>query len=137
MSVSGCRPSALFLTGFFADQEAVKSLRRLQSIGATRDEYIELMARHADPSIATVIREEFAVLPKVALSTLIDAWAMADAAGKPFEVLSLPPEEPVRFARNRLVRITIDVGEEAVRVALSHVPTRHAEWYAAAAVSAR
>lgn len=137
MSLSGCRPAALHLTEFFADAEVKKTLRTLRAIGATREDYIELMSRHADPTVAAVIREEFAVLPKIALSTLLDAWDLADAAGKPFEVVSLAPDEPIRFARHRQVRITIDVAEDAVRTGLSHIPTRHAEWYAAAAVSAR
>jgi hypothetical protein len=137
MGAIGCRPTGLALTEMLAAPEVRKTMRALRASGATRDEYVEAIIGFADPDVAATIREEFGVLPGLTVSIIVDAWALADAAGKRFEVTSVPPDEPIRFARNRRVRITVDVEDEIVTVALSHVATRHADWYGATAAMAR
>lgn len=136
MSVSGCRRVTAFLTELFEQPEIADQLRSLRASGATRDQYIDLMAGSAESEMAGLIRDEFGSLPPLAVTTLVDAWAMADFAGKTLEVASVSPDEPMVFARNRRVRITIDAEEDRVTVGISHIPSRHAEWYAGARASA-
>jgi hypothetical protein len=107
----------------------------LKARSASHSDYFDLMARNAAPDVAATLRAEFAELPPLALSTLVDACALAHASGRPLEVVSVGPDGPIEFARQRRVRITIDVEEERIRIALSHVASHHATWYAAAALA--
>jgi hypothetical protein len=136
MSHTSCRPVTDFLTKYMSDPDTRKSLRALRASKAGRDQYVALFAAGAPPDIAAVMREEFAALPPLAVTTLVEAWALADAAGKTFTVASVEPDKATEFARARRVRITIDAEESGVRVSLSHIPTKHANWYAAAGASA-
>ena len=51
-----------------------------------------------------------------------------DNERKTFVLRSLPPAQPLDFARNRRVRIALDVEAEGIVVSLSHIPGRHAAW---------
>ena len=135
MSLSGCRPSTEFLTTLLAQPDFREAMLGLKARSASHDDYLALMARNAAPDVAATLREEFAELPPLALSTLVDACALAHASGRPLELLSVGPDGPIEFARHRRVRITIDVEEDRVRIALSHVASHHATWYAAAALA--
>ncbi len=129
MSICDCGIITNYLTELLARPEIGTTLRAYRASGATRDQYVDLMAEHATPEMARLVRAEFAVLPAVAVTTLVDAWAMADFGGKSLEVASVAPDSPLEFAHNRRVRITIDAEDDRVSVAISHLPNRHAGWY--------
>ncbi len=130
MTYIGCRPAVESLTVLFAEPAIAARLRELHAARAEAAAFIEALTASATPEIAATIRMEFAELPSVTAFAIIEAWAMADGAGKRFELVSAPPEHPLDFARHSRVRIAIDAEEDCVRVSLSHVPTRHAAWYA-------
>jgi hypothetical protein len=136
MAISSCRDTVSWVTEVFGTPDVARRLRELRSAHATAPEFVEAIASLSHPAIAGTIREEFGQLPAATVMTVIEAWAMADAGNKPFEMVSVRPEEPVAFARSRRVRVTVDAEEDAVRVFLSHIPTRHADWYSPLALSA-
>lgn len=136
MVLSDCGIITAYLTDLFESPEIKTMLRAYRANGATRDQYIDLMADHAEPAMARLVRAEFAMLPAVAVTTLIDAWAMADFAGKELEVASIAPDAPIEFAHTNRVRITVDAEDDRVSVGISHLPNRHAQWYGLAAQSA-
>jgi hypothetical protein len=67
-------------------------------------------------------------LPTNLVETIVSAWAMAAGAGKTFVLRSVVPTQPLDFARNRRVRIALDVEADGIVVSLSHIPGRHAAW---------
>lgn len=136
MVMSDCGIITAYLTDLLESPEIKTILREYRASGATRDEYVALMAQYAEPEMARKVRAEFAMLPAVAVTTLIDAWAMADFAGKALEVASIAPDAPLEFAHSNRVRITIDAEDDRVSVGISHLPNRHAGWYGLAAQSA-
>ncbi|MPZ97944.1 MAG: hypothetical protein GEU80_01190 [Dehalococcoidia bacterium] len=129
MSNVDCFEVVWSLTTLFAQEDTKRALHRLRDEQAPPDAFVELLTAHAAPEIGDLMRIEFAELPTTTVATIIEAWAMADAAGKAFEVLSVKPERPLEFARHKRVRFTVDAEEDRVRVFVSHVPTRHASWY--------
>jgi len=135
MSVIGCRPTTEFLTDLLAQPDFRDAMLGLKARSASHGDYVDLMARSAAPDVAATLRAEFAELPPLALSTLVDACALAHASERPLEVVSVGADGPIEFARHRRVRITIDVEEERIRIALSHVASHHATWYAAGALA--
>ncbi len=136
MVLSDCGIITAYLSDLFESPEIKTMLREYRASGATRAQYVDLMADYAEPEMARLVRAEFAMLPAVAVTTLIDAWAMADFAGKTLEVASIAPDAPLEFAHSNRVRITIDAEDERVSVGISHLPNRHAGWYGLAAQSA-
>jgi hypothetical protein len=136
MVMSDCGIITAYLTDLFEQPEIKTILREYRASGATRNQYVDLMAEYAEPAMARKVRAEFAMLPAVAVTTLIDAWAMADFAGKTLEVASIAPDAPLEFAHSNRVRITIDAEDDRVSVGISHLPNRHAGWYGLAAQSA-
>lgn len=130
MSANGCLPTTMAVTELLRFDCVAAEWRRLKAAGAGEREFVEAMCAAVPPAIAEVIREEFAVLPALTLQTLIDGWSLADAGGKQFEFVSVPPSEPIEYARRKRVRLTVDVEEDRVVVSLGHIATRHADWYA-------
>jgi len=132
MSLTGCEPMTAALTSLLARPDVASTLRRLVEGHASIEDQIDALVAFADPSVAAGALAEFRELPRLTATMILQSWALADGAGKRFELMSRKPSEPLDFARQKRVRITVDSEESAVRVALSHVPGRHAEWYAPA-----
>lgn len=103
--------------------------RRLLARGARPQEFVEMFVRHAHPEQAETARMEFAELPESTVMMIVHAWIMAETAGKPLTLTSVPPARPIEAARNRRVELAISMDEAGVRLALSHIPGRHASWY--------
>lgn len=59
---------------------------------------------------------------------ILQAWLLAEGAGKRLTLTSARPERPVEAARNRRIEMSIAIEEDGVTVALAHVPGRHATW---------
>jgi hypothetical protein len=136
MTQSACIEMGWWFTTAFGDEEIRERLRELRGRQAPLTEIVGTLARLAPAGVGEQMLAEFAELPSVTLSAIMDSWAMADAAGKRFEVESVRPEAPRDFARHRRVRIAIEAEEDVVRVQVSHVASRHASWYAPAVLSA-
>jgi hypothetical protein len=83
-----------------------------------------------DPAAATVATAELRELPSLTAIALVEAWAMADAAGKPFQVVSERPARPLEFARKRQVTLAVHTDSSGVTVGISHIASRHDSWYA-------
>jgi hypothetical protein len=103
--------------------------RRLLARGARPEEFLDMFVRHAPSEQAEVARFEFAELPESTIMMIVQAWLMAENAGKPLVLTSVPPARPLEAARQRRVDLAISMDEHGVRVALSHIPGRHASWY--------
>lgn len=129
MSASGCIPTTMCVTELLSMPEVQESWLRLRDAHAPAAEFVTAMCSFAPADIAATMLDEFQVLPSVTVTSLVDAWALAHASRKHFEFVSLKPEEPLAFARHRRVRLTVEVDEDRVTLFLSHIPTRHAEWY--------
>ena len=129
MSQSACIESGWYLSKAFEDPRVQERVRALRAANAEAEEIVETLASFAPEGVAENLRLEFRELPSITLTCIIDAWAMADRAGRRFSVESVRPEKPLAFARNRRVRVAIEADEDAVRVVLSHVASRHASWY--------
>ena len=136
MSATECEDVVGWLTALFALDPVKEQLRGLRVANATSPEFIDAIASMAGPDRKETILREFAELPEMTVTTILDAWAMADRAGKSFAVKSVRPDRPIAFAHSRRVRLTVDAEDDGVRVLLSHVPNRHAPWYSPVAVFA-
>ena len=128
-----CEEVGWWFTTAFDEPEIKERMRELVREGAPMTAVVAELIDMAPVSVAPRIAMEFEELPTITLSTIVAAWAMADAAGKPFEVKSVRPEAPRDFARKRMVRVAIEAEEDMVRVVVSHVASRHAAWYGASA----
>jgi hypothetical protein len=126
MSYSGCEE---FMWWFCArqasDSEFREKLRLAMDTSADPYGTIVGVIRDTDAKIAPVAEQELAELPPVAIKAMLDAWREASDAGLEFEARSVVPDRPVEFARKRRVRVVVDREDDAIRVALSHIPTRH------------
>ena len=129
MSGMGCLPTTTSVTELLTTPEVQAKWRELRHENAPAIQFVQALCEFAPPDIAATMLEEFQVLPSLVVTTVADAWALADAAGKPFQFASVLPTEPLAFARHRRVRVIVDTEEDSVTVFLSHVPTRHADWY--------
>jgi len=94
--------------------------------------FSDAIARRLPTREAETLRQEFSELPHWLGRTITQHWAMAHAAGKRFELESVRPKDVLGAARDRRVELSVAVDDNAVVVHLSHVATRHADWYATA-----
>jgi hypothetical protein len=81
-----------------------------------------------DDRVAAIVRGELEALPSATVFSIIEAWRLADQGRKPFELVSARPASAMDAARNRRVRLVVDVAEEGVRAEISHVASRHPTW---------
>jgi hypothetical protein len=130
MGATGCEPTTAVLTSLLARPDVRSALRELMANGAPIDAQLHAVVRFADPATAANVLHEFQELPRLTVAMILQAWQLADSAGKPFELFSERPTAPVDFARHKRVRIVVDSESDTVRVGLSHIPGRHAVWYA-------
>jgi hypothetical protein len=132
MSATECEEAALALMFIYENETAREAMRELRARNAEPSEYVEALAAFASPEVAPTIRREFLELPALTISVIMEAWHLADSHDKPFEVHSVRPERAIEFARTRRVRVAVEAEADVARVEISHIPTRHAEWYAPA-----
>src|SRR5690606_29932390 len=95
----------------------------------TSEEVTDLLCDFLPFEVATELRAEYLELPEVMASLIVDSWRMADEAGKAWSFASIPPAEPLAFARSRKVRFVVDVDEDGVTLSVAHIAGRKAEWY--------
>ncbi|MFN8639920.1 MAG: hypothetical protein U0360_10830 [Dehalococcoidia bacterium] len=129
MGVPECRAvldeAGIVLTSPEGRHEAHALLAR----GASTAELLDMFVRHANPTQAAQARAEMAELPDTTIMMIAQAWLLAESAGKPLTLTSVAPERPIEAARNRRVDLAVSMDEGGVRVALSHIPGRHATWF--------
>ncbi len=136
MAATACAYMMNWATELFQKDEVAEVMAGLRDAHASPAEFVDAVSAYADPHTADLLREEFAELPPITITMMLEAWSMARQGGRELRMESVIPDEPFTFARNRRVRVSVEAEEDAVRVLLSHIPTRHAEWYAPAALSA-
>ena len=129
MGVPDCRAVLTEVETVLSSPAGGGEARSLLARGASRDELLEMFVRHASPEQAAVARAELAELPESTVMMIAQAWVLAESAGKPLSLTSVPPTRPLEAARNRRVDLGISVDESGVRLTLSHIPGRHATWY--------
>lgn len=129
MGVPDCRAVLGEVETVLASPAGGDEARALLARGASRDELLEMFVRHATPEQGAVARAELAELPESTIMMIAHAWVLAESAGKPLSLTSVPPARPLEAARNRRVDLGISVDESGVRLTLSHIPGRHATWY--------
>jgi len=116
---------------FATDESFRTEMKDLLASDCDSVAFAEVLGRRLPKRDAEALRHEFTELPHWLGRTMISHWAMAEAAGKRFELRSVPPKDVLSAARDRRVELSVAVDEEAVVLTLSHVPHRHAAWYAA------
>ena len=136
MSVPACSRITNHVTQISDDSEFKRRMRELAGRAYTSQEVTDLLCEFLPYEVATDLREEYHVLPSVMADMIVDSWKMADEAGMPWSFQSLPPAEPIAFARKRRVRFVVDVDEEGVTLGVAHIAGRKAEWYQPASVAA-
>jgi hypothetical protein len=132
MTWVACIDTVWWLTNAVKDSTVKAKLRDLHAAHASADEYIEAIVSIMEPEVAAVATRELRELPALTTRTFVEAWAMADAAGKDFAVFSERPEKPIAFARDRRVSLLLDMDNDGVKVTISHISKRHADWYSPA-----
>jgi len=129
MTWVGCEETMGWLSRAFAQPEIQEALRELRAARAEPGAYIGVLAGVAEEAQRSTLIEEFRQLPEFTVVAIVEAWAMADAAARPFVLESVKPSRPLEAARSKEVTLSIASNEDGVRVGLAHVATRHAEWY--------
>jgi hypothetical protein len=125
------------VTEVLNSEEGAVEFRALMARGASSEEITEALAAHCThPEEANLMWAEFAELPRGFVGTFMDAWLMADEAGRPFRIESAAPARPIEFARRGRVSYNIEYDEDGVTMHVSHVHGRHAEWFKQATASA-
>ena len=119
-----------FATGAYNDPKTRALLMDMRLGGASDASVWRHVASLAEEGwMREAIWAEFNELPRTTLSQVLDTWAMAVKAGKTWEVSSEQPERTMEFARTQKVRLVAETDDDGIRLILSHVATRHAEWY--------
>jgi len=129
MSSPSCRLLTFETMNLMASDELGEKLRELTSRPYTHAEVAELLGAYHAPETAQDMQDEYQVMPTLLPYLLVEAWKLANEAGKTFEFASLPPDKPIEFARNRKVRFVVDVDEHGVSFGVAHVHGRKADWY--------
>ncbi len=132
---AGCLAITERATDVLGSEEGRSLALELLERGAAPSAFVDALASQCDPDTASLLREEMAELPSNLVETIVNSWVLAAAAGKSFQLRSVPPREPLDFARNRRVRLAVDVEDDGVIVSLSHIPGRHAAWAQPVAVA--
>ncbi len=132
MTWTGCDQTAWSLTSALQNERVVARVAQAMASRASVPELIEAIIQDLDPAVCAIVREELGALPAAAVEGILAAWQTAHAGNKPFVFASVAPERPIDLARRRRVRVVIDVDEEGVHAALSHIPSRHPSWSAGA-----
>ena len=126
---SDCRVAATILNSLLQNEASANDFRTLMNQGAPPRDFAEAIAKHCDPSMADVVRAEFDELPPSFISTWLIAWRLADDAGQKFEMISEPAPRPLEHAKAGRVSYRIEHDVDGVRMFVSHVHGRHAEWF--------
>jgi hypothetical protein len=131
MTWIGCEETMGWLSRAFAEPAVQQQLRELRAARAEPGAYISALAEMAGDAQRDTLIAELRQLPTFTVTAIIEAWAMADGASRPFALTSVKPERPLEAARRKQVTLSIASDEDGVTVGLAHVATRHAEWYRA------
>lgn len=129
MTWVGCEETMAWLSRAFAEPGVQEELRALRAARADPGDYIRALAEVAEAGQRLTLVEEFRQLPAFTVTAIVEAWAMADAAAKPFVLESVKPARPLEAARRKQVTLSIASDADGVHVGLAHVATRHAGWY--------
>ena len=130
MADTHCEELGWWLTSAMNTPEVADILRQLRAGHAPLKAVVAALATAAPRALAQQIEAEFAELPRTTMAIIIDAWAMANEGGRRFEVRSVRPDRPVEFARKSRVRVAVEAEDDGVTVLVSHIASRHADWYA-------
>lgn len=130
MGMSSCAAVALHVTTVAGSDEQREALTHALAASSSLEHVVDAFLAMCPVEMAELVREELAELPAHTVSTIVNAWIAAETAGKTFELRSAAPDTPLAFARDRRVRIAVDMDNRGVVVSLSHIPGRHADWYA-------
>ncbi len=129
MGVPDCRAVLTEAETILTSPDGRHEAHALLARGASAGELLEMFVSHASPEQAAVARAELAELPETTIMMIAQAFLLAESANKPLTLTSVAPQRPLEAARNRRVELAISMEEGGIRVALSHIPGRHASWY--------
>jgi len=128
MSWTGCEESTWWVTWALRQDRTKERVAAAVDAGAPVDVVIDHVVADLEPRVAAIVREELEALPSATVLSIVDAWRLAAAGSKPFELSSGRPERPLEAARARRVRLVVDVCEDGVHAEISHVAGRHPTW---------
>ena len=119
-----------FATGAYNDPKTRSLIMDMRLNGASDTTCLHALASLAEEDwMREAIWAEFNQLPRTTITQVLDTWTMAAKAGKTWEVSSEEPERIMEFARTKKVRLVTETDDAGIRLVLSHVATRHAQWY--------
>ena len=119
-----------FATGAYNDPKTRALIMDTRLNGASDATCLHALASLAEEGwMREASWAEFNQLPRTTISQVLDTWTMAAKAGKTWAVSSEKPEQTMEFARTKKVRLVTEADDDGIRLVLSHVATRHAEWY--------
>lgn len=128
MTWTGCEETTWWLTWALRQEQTRIRVETAFAEGAPLDHIVDLLVADLDPAVGLQVRHELAELPSAVTESILAAWRQATAASKPFELASIRPSSPLDLARQRSVRLAVDVNEEGVRAELTHIGSRHPTW---------
>jgi hypothetical protein len=137
MTFSPCHDITTEISNFLSTEDGQRATLDLIERGAMPEAFVDLIAKGLDDVNREILRDEVRQLPAAMIPLVLEAFGFACTSGKTFQMVSELPGEPLEYARSKRVRFAVDYEEDGVRLAVSHVPTRHAGWYRPDAVSAR
>lgn len=129
MATWPCHDITREATAALSDPASKATLQEMATAGCPAEAFAEFLAERCSPGLAALVREEFREMPASMIGLILASWNEAERAGKPFELRSVSPDQPLGFARNRRVRLTLDYEADRAAISISHVPGRHAGWY--------
>jgi len=129
LSIPACSRITNHVTQISDDREFQRRMRALAGRSYSSAEVADLLCDFLPFEVAAELRTEYHELPSVMADLIVNSWKMADEAGMPWSFQSMPPAEPIAYARARRVRFTVDVDEDGVTLGVAHIAGRKAEWY--------
>ena len=133
MSWTGCEESTWWITWALRQEDTQARVAEAVDAGLPASTVVARIVEGMEPRVAGIVREELEALPSATVLSIIDAWRLAAAGGKPFNLYSARPDRPLEAARDRRVRVVIDIDEGGVHAEISHIPSRHPTWHLSAA----
>ena len=130
-----CREITGVVTQVLNSPAGAAEFRELMERGASSEEIVRAFMTHCGPAEAELMWKEFSELPRSFVGTFMDAWYLGLGSGQRFELASEPPAKPVEYARNQRVSWRVEHDVNGIRMYVSHVHGRHADWYKPAAAS--
>lgn len=128
MALTPCGSILIGLTKVLTTSSGKQHAQSYLKHEISNDTFLGILEASLSPADAGVLREELKEFPEGLLDVILQVWALSESAGQSFQVQSRAPDRPLDLARRGSVRVTVELDEAGVILALEHIPGRHAKW---------